>query len=64
VDFIFDTGGGVVLSRRWRAFALGHRLLIGDRIIFCFKLGTLEASVRIFGANSVCCTYPLLAAME
>jgi hypothetical protein len=34
VDFIFDTGGGVVLSGHWMAFALGHRLLIGDHVIF------------------------------
>jgi hypothetical protein len=51
VDIIFSTGGGAVLSGHWRAFALSHRLLVGDRLGFCFKLGMLEASVQVFGAN-------------
>jgi hypothetical protein len=64
VDIIFSTGGGAVLSGRWRAFILGHHLLISDRLVFCFKLGTLEASVQVFGTNGVRRTYPLPAAME
>jgi hypothetical protein len=64
VDTIFGTGGGAILSGHWRAFALSHRLLVGDRLVFHIKLGTLEASVRVFGANGVRRTYPLLAAME
>jgi hypothetical protein len=39
-------------------------LLVGDRLIFCFKLGALEALVRVFDAHGVRRTYPLLAAME
>jgi hypothetical protein len=64
VDVIFSTGGGAVLFGRWRAFALGDRLLVGDRLVFRFKLGMLEASVRVFSANGVRYTYPLLTAME
>jgi hypothetical protein len=52
-----------VLFGRWRAFALGHRLCIGDHLVFRFKLGTLEASVRIFAAADVCRTYPQPAAV-
>jgi CRISPR-associated Cas5-like protein len=37
---------------------------ISDHLIFCFKLGALEASVRVFTANGVRRTYPLPAAME
>jgi hypothetical protein len=48
VDIILGAGGNTVLSGCWRAFALGHRLHVGDHLIFRFKLGTLEASVRIF----------------
>jgi hypothetical protein len=62
VDIILGAGGKTVLSGRWRAFALGHRLRIGDHLVFHFKLGTLEASVRIFAAASVRCTYPQPAA--
>jgi hypothetical protein len=58
VDIILGAGGNTVLSGRWRAFALGHRLRVGDLLVFRFKLGTLEASVRIFAAAGVCCTYP------
>jgi hypothetical protein len=64
VDIILGVGGNAFLSGRWRAFALGHHLHIGDRIVFRFRLGALEASVRIFDVNGVCCTYPLPAAME
>jgi hypothetical protein len=58
IDIILRAGGNAVLSGRWRAFALGHRLHVGDHLIFRFKLGTLEASVRIFAAAGVCRTYP------
>jgi hypothetical protein len=58
VDIILGAGGNAVLSERWRAFALGHRLRVGDHLIFRFKLGTLEASVRIFAAIGVRCTFP------
>jgi hypothetical protein len=58
VDIILGAGGNAVLSGRWRAFALGHRLCVGDHLVFLFKLGTLEASVRIFAAAGVRCTYP------
>jgi hypothetical protein len=44
VDVILGTGGSVVLSRRWRDFALSHHLLVSDRFVFHFKLGALEAS--------------------
>jgi hypothetical protein len=62
VDIILGAGGNAVLSERWRAFALGHRLRVGDHLVFRFKLGTLEASVRIFTAAGVCRTYPQPAA--
>jgi hypothetical protein len=62
VDIILGAGGNAVLSRRWRIFALGHHLHIGDQLIFRFKLGTLEASVRIFAATGVHRTYPQPAA--
>jgi hypothetical protein len=62
VDIILGAGGNAVLSRRWRAFALGHRLCVGNHLVFRFKLGTLEASVRIFAAAGVRCTYPQSAA--
>jgi hypothetical protein len=58
VDILLRVGGNAVLSGRWRAFALGHRLRIGNHLVFCFKLGTLEASVRIFAATSIHRTYP------
>jgi hypothetical protein len=62
VDIILGAGGNAVLSGRWRAFALGHRLRVGDHLVFRFKLGTLEASVRIFAAAGVRRTYPQPAA--
>jgi hypothetical protein len=62
VDIVLRAGGNAVLSGRWRAFALGHRLRVGDHLIFCFKLGTLEASVWIFAAAGVRRTYPQPAA--
>jgi hypothetical protein len=58
VDILFRASGNVILSGRWRPFALGHRLRVSDRLIFRFKLGTLEATVRIFTADGVCRTYP------
>jgi hypothetical protein len=58
VDIILGAGGNAVLFGRWRAFALGHRLRVGDHLIFRFKLGRLEASVRIFAAAGVRRTYP------
>jgi hypothetical protein len=62
VDIILGAGGNAVLSGRWRAFALGHRLRVGDNLVFRFKLGTLEASVRIFAATGVRRTFPQPAA--
>jgi hypothetical protein len=52
-DILLGDGSNAILSGRWRAFVLGHRLRVGDHLIFCFKLGTLEAMVRIFTAGSV-----------
>jgi hypothetical protein len=57
VDILLGGGGNAFLSGRWRAFALGHRLRVGDHLVFCFRLGTLEASVRIFDAAGVRRTY-------
>jgi hypothetical protein len=57
VDILLGAGGNAALSDRWRAFALGHRLRVGDHLVFRFKLGTLEASVRIFTAGGVRRTY-------
>jgi hypothetical protein len=62
VDILLGVGGNAVLSGRWRAFALGHRLCVGDHLVFRFKLGTLEATVRIFTAGVVHRTYPQPAA--
>jgi hypothetical protein len=62
VDIILGAGCNTVLFGRWRAFALGHRLRVGDHLVFRFKLGTLESSVRIFTAAGVCRTYPQPAA--
>jgi hypothetical protein len=62
VDIILGAGGNAVLSGRWRAFALGHRLRVGDHLVCRFKLGTLEASVRIFAAAGVRRTFPQPAA--
>jgi uncharacterized membrane protein YedE/YeeE len=58
VDIILGAGGNAVLSGRWRAFALGHRLRVGDRLVFRVKLGMLEASVQIFAATGVRRTFP------
>jgi hypothetical protein len=58
VDIILGAGSNAVLSGHLRAFALGHRLHIGDNLVFHFKLGMLEASVRIFAAAGVRRTYP------
>jgi hypothetical protein len=54
----------VILSGRWRAFALSHHLLVGDHLVFRFKLGALEAMVRVVDADSVRRTYPLPVVME
>jgi hypothetical protein len=67
IDIILGVGGNAVLFGRWRAFTLGHRLRVGDRLrigdclVFCFKLGMLEASVRIFTTTGVRRTFPQLA---
>jgi CRISPR-associated Cas5-like protein len=58
VDILLGAGGNAVLSGRWRAFALGHHLRVGDHLVFRFKLGALQASVRIFTTGGVRCTYP------
>jgi hypothetical protein len=58
VDIILEAGGNAVLFGCWRAFALGHRLPVGDHLVFRFKLGMLEASVWIFTAAGVRRTYP------
>jgi hypothetical protein len=62
VDILFGVGGNAILFGRWRPFALGHRLRVGDHLVFRFKLGTLEATVRIFTAGGICRTYPQPAA--
>jgi hypothetical protein len=62
VDILFGVTGNVVLADRWRPFALGCHLHIGDRLVFRFKLGTLEATVRIFTADGIRRTYPPLPA--
>jgi hypothetical protein len=64
VDIILSVGGNAVLSRLWRPFALSHRLRVGDHLVFCFKMGTLEASVRVFTATCIRRTYPLPAVVE
>jgi hypothetical protein len=58
VDILLGAGGNTILSGRWRAFALGHRLRVSDHLIFRFKLGALEASVWIFTAGGIHRTYP------
>jgi hypothetical protein len=58
VDIILRASSNAVLSGRCRAFALGHHLRVGDHLVFCFKLGMLEASVRIFAAAGIRHTYP------
>jgi hypothetical protein len=62
LELLLGAGGHAVLSGRWRDFALGHRLRAGDHLVFRFKLGALEASVRIFNAAGVRRTYPQPAA--
>jgi hypothetical protein len=62
VDILLGAGGNAILSGRWRAFALGHRLCVGDHLAFRFKLGALEASMQIFTAAGVRRTYPQPAA--
>jgi hypothetical protein len=62
VDILLGAGGNAVLSGRWGNFALGHRLRVGDHLVFRFKLGALEASVRIFTTGGLCRTYPQPAA--
>jgi hypothetical protein len=62
VVIILGVGSNAILSRRWRAFSLGHRLHVGDHLIFRFKLVMLEASVRIFTATSVRRSFPQPAA--
>jgi hypothetical protein len=57
VDILLGEDGNAVLSGCWRAFALGHRLHVGDHLVFRFKLGMLEASVRIFAVAGVHHTY-------
>jgi hypothetical protein len=57
VDILLGADGNAVLSGRWRTFALGHRLRAGDHLIFRFKLGRLEALVRIFTTAGICHTY-------
>jgi hypothetical protein len=53
VDIVLRADSSAILSERWRAFALGHRLRVSDHLVIRFKLGTLEASVRIFTAAGV-----------
>jgi hypothetical protein len=62
IDILLGAGGTTAFSGRWRAFALGHRLRVGDHLVFRLKLGTLEASVRIFTTGGVRRTFPLPAA--
>jgi hypothetical protein len=62
VDILLGAGGDAVLAGRWRALAHGLRLRVRDHLIFRFKLGMLEASVRFFSAAGVRRTYPQLAA--
>jgi hypothetical protein len=64
VDVVLGVGNGVIFSGPWRAFTLDYHLLIGDCLVFRFKLGMLEVSVWVFDANSVCHTYPLPALEE
>jgi hypothetical protein len=62
VDIFFGVGGDAALIGRWGALAHGLRLQVGDHLLFRFKLGTLEASVRVFTAAGLRRTYPPLAA--
>jgi hypothetical protein len=58
VDILLKASGNAILAGCWRAFALGHRLHVGDHLVFRFKLGALEASVQIFTTGGVRRTYP------
>jgi hypothetical protein len=58
VDIILGAGGNAVLSECYRAFTLGNRRRVGDHLVFCFKLGMLEASMRIFTTTGICHTFP------
>jgi hypothetical protein len=62
VDILLGAGGDAVLAGRWGALAHGLCLRVGDHLVFRFKLGTLEASVRVFTAAGIRRTYPPLAA--
>jgi hypothetical protein len=64
VDIILGVGSNAILFGCWRAFALGHHLCIGDRLVFHFKLGMLEASVRIFTVTGVRRAFPQPAVAE
>jgi hypothetical protein len=64
VDVILGVNSSAIHSGRWRAFALSHHLHVSDRLIFHFRLGALESSVRVFDANGVRRTYPLPTMME
>jgi hypothetical protein len=54
VDIFLSVGGSAVLSGRWRAFALRHHIHADDCLVFRFRLGALEALVRVFDANGIC----------
>jgi hypothetical protein len=58
IDIILGAGGNAILSGRWRAFALSHRLRVSDHLVLRFKLGMLEALVRIFAATGVRRSFP------
>jgi hypothetical protein len=62
IDIILGAGGNAILSGHWRAFALGHHLRVGDHLVFRFKLGMLEASVRIFAVGGIRRTFSQPAA--
>jgi hypothetical protein len=64
VDIIHGVGSNAVLSGRWRALTIGHRLHGGDRLVFRFNMGMLEASLQIFTATGVCHTFPQPVAVE
>jgi hypothetical protein len=53
MDILLGAGSNTILSSHWRAFALGHHLRVSDHLVFCFKLGTLEALVWIFTAGGI-----------
>jgi hypothetical protein len=59
VDVVLGVGDNAVFSKRWKAFALGHHLLVNDCLIFRLKLGTLKDMVWIFDTNGARCIYPL-----